>query len=135
MNFRGTFAKLAETLINEGQPDSALLVLDKCINIMPDSLTPYNYLCLPLIDLYYKLNKSEKAGNIAKRLAQLTEQDLGYYFRLTVDQRKLIEYDIRIGLQIMQQLTMIAKENKQDALAAKFEDSFKRYYTLYGGGT
>ena len=91
MNFRSVFAKLAETLINEGQPDSALLVLDKCINIMPDSLTPYYYLCLPIIDLYYKLNKSEKAETITKRLAELTEQDLTYYFRLNLDQRKLID--------------------------------------------
>jgi len=134
-NFRNGFAKLAETLINEGQPDSALLVLNKCMDILPDNCIPYNYFNLPIIDLYYRLNKSEKASGIAKRLADLTEQELEYYFRLKADQRELIDNDIRINLRIMQQLSMIAKEYKQNDLAQKFDDSFKRFYTLYSSGT
>ncbi len=134
-NFRNGFAKLAETLINEGQPDSALLVLDKCMDILPDNCIPYNYFSLPIIDLYYRLNKNEKALGIAKRLADLTEQELDYYFRLKADQRELIDNDIRINLRIMQQLSMIAKEYKQNDIAQKWDDSFKRFYTLYSSGS
>lgn len=130
-NFRNGFAKLAETLINEKQPDSALLVLNKCMEILPDNCIPYNYFSLQIIDLYYRLNKADKAGEISKRLADLTEQELDYFFRLNKTQRELINYDIRINLQIMQQLSMIAKEYKQDDMSRKFEDSFKRFYTLY----
>jgi hypothetical protein len=134
-NFRNGFAKLAETLINEGQPDSALLVLNKCMDILPDNCIPYNYFSLPIIDLYYRLNKNDKASGIAKRLAELTEQELDYYFRLKADQRELIDNDIRINLRIMQQLSMIAKEYKQNDMAQKFDESFKRFYTLYSSGT
>jgi hypothetical protein len=104
------------------------------MNILPDNCVPYNYFNLPIIDLYYRLNKSDKAGEIAKRLGELTEQELDYLFRLKHDQRELITYDIRMNMQIMQQLSMIAKEYKQNDMAQKFEESFKRFYTLYSSG-
>ncbi len=130
-NFRNDFAKLAGTLINEGHRDSALLVLNKCLEVLPDNCVPYNYFSLPIIDLYYKLNKTDQAGAITRRLAELTEQELDYYFRFNTEQRMLIDNDIRMDLQIMQQLSVIANQYKQTEMAHKFEDVFKQYYTLY----
>ena len=42
MNFRNNFARLAMALIDEGKRDSAVKVLDRCLEIMPDETVPYN---------------------------------------------------------------------------------------------
>ena len=43
MNFRNNFARLATQLVNEGKKMLLLKVLDKCMEVMPESSVPYNY--------------------------------------------------------------------------------------------
>ena len=51
MNFRNNFARLADALIAEGEFDKAEVVLDRCIEIMPDETIPFNYFNLPIADI------------------------------------------------------------------------------------
>jgi len=133
-NFRNSFAKLAEALLYEGKRDSALTILDKCMEITPDNCIPYNYFSIPIIDLYYRLNKPEKAKSIALRLGELTNGELDYYFRLKTADRDLIDNEVRIDLRIMQQIVAIAKQYGDKELDQKYEELFQRYYTLYSNG-
>jgi hypothetical protein len=54
-NFRSTFARLAIQLINENKPDSARKALDKCMEVIPDRVVPFNVYNILLIEAYYKL--------------------------------------------------------------------------------
>jgi len=134
-NFRNNFAKLAEALIAENKRDSALKVLDKGMEVTPDKCIAYNYFSLPFIDLYYRLNKPEIARSIAKRLGETSEGDLNYYFRLRIKDRELIDNDIRIGLQVIRQLSMIVNQYGEKELFQQYDAAFKRFYTLYTGGS
>jgi hypothetical protein len=53
MNLRNNFSRLAETLLNEGKRDSALAVLDKCLEVMPDKTVPFNIMMIRIVELYY----------------------------------------------------------------------------------
>jgi hypothetical protein len=57
MNFRNNFARLAETLLMKNEKDSALNVLNKCLEEMPDKTVPYNVMMLRPVELYYAIGR------------------------------------------------------------------------------
>lgn len=65
MNFRNNFARLSSSLLEEGKRDSALAVLDKCQEVMPDATVPYNLFMLRIIDMYYRISVTPKTGSTA----------------------------------------------------------------------
>lgn len=134
-NFRNNFAKLAESLINEGKRDSALKVLEKGMEVMPENCVPYNYFIMPYIDLYYRLNKSDKAKEMASKLAAIAESELIYYFKLKGSRRDMIDNEIRMDIRIMQQLSAISKQYGDTEASQKFESVFQRYYERYTSGS
>jgi hypothetical protein len=133
-NFRNSFYKLAEALIVEGKKDSALAVLDKGMELMPERCVPFNYFIMPFIDVYYRLNQKEKADNIAIRLGESIDKELNYYFRLNDKDRAYIDNDVRIALRILQQLSMIMKQFDNKELTQKYEALFAKYVNLYQPG-
>ncbi len=153
MNLRNNFSRLAENLLNEGKRDSALTVLDRCLEVMPDKTVPFNIMMLREVELYYGIanynsmmvdasglpvnsgmeltdEKSKQAlatGNqILNRLADIYENDIQYYVSLKgTKQYKLVEKDMGQGLAVMQELIRLAKVAKQDAIVKDLEARFK----------
>ena len=62
MNLRNNFARLADQLISEGQKEKAIKALDKCMQVMPEKIIPYNFFMLPVAEAYYKAGETEKAN-------------------------------------------------------------------------
>lgn len=133
-NFRNSFAKLADALITIGKKDSAMIVLNKAMEVMPDSCVPFNYFAMPFVDLYYKLEKPELADKIALKLFDRAQSELNYYYRLGVNERGLLDNDIRMNIRILQQLAMIARQYGKTDLSNKFEPVFEQYYQRYTNG-
>ncbi|HEX3008614.1 MAG TPA: DUF2723 domain-containing protein, partial [Bacteroidales bacterium] len=79
-NFRNNFSRLAEELINEGKKDSAIKVLDKCMEIMPQNRVPFNYFIVPIIEQYYRAGEANKANKLVTAFFNSTQEDLRYYF-------------------------------------------------------
>lgn len=157
MNFRNNFARLAETLLEQGKKDSAFNVLERCVEVMPDKTVPYNVFMLRIIDGFYAvaddensgtLNESNKstsekstkkklaveyANNIIKRMADIQENDLEYYFTLKgTPYFKNVERDMNQAMAIMNELSRQARVNGQSALSdsvqARFKALEKRFY-------
>ncbi|HOT15994.1 MAG TPA: hypothetical protein PK252_14645, partial [Bacteroidales bacterium] len=127
-NIRNSFAKLADALILANKKDSALKVVDRAMELMPDKCVPYNYFTMPYVDLYYKLNQPAKAQAISERLAVIAEQELTYIFRLKPEDRVLLDYDMKVNLRILQQLSMIEKQYGNTEKANKLEMLFQEFY-------
>jgi hypothetical protein len=87
--YRIPFCRLAETLLNENKADSAKLVLDKCIEIMPNETIYYDLYTIPLIENYYKLQEFEKANKIAKILAYNLNKNINNYNNATQTDERL----------------------------------------------
>lgn len=96
MNFRNNFARLADALIAEGEFDKAEVVLDRCIEIMPDETIPFNYFNLPIADAYYRINKKDKGSEIVMKLAENYFDELSYFS--TVDEKILSKMQREYGL-------------------------------------
>jgi len=133
MNFRNNFSRLAEALIAEGEKDSAIKVLDRCLKIMPESSIPFDYFVMPVAEAYYKAGAIEKANKIMKRLTTLYEQTLIYLFAFTGDQAKVITPEKEQSLAVLNRINMVTTVYKQDAIAKKAKEVFDKYYSAYAG--
>jgi tetratricopeptide (TPR) repeat protein len=152
-NFRNNFGRLAEALMVEGKRDSALKVLDKCIEVMPDKTVPYNVTMLSIVDSYYRLafnnakdslhahskdmelNKYgtaiKSANAIMSRLGSIYANDLEYYLSLKGRDFRSVNRDAEQGMAIMQELVRMAKEYKQDQLAKELEEKYNKLMQSY----
>lgn len=157
MNFRFNFARLADALIDEGKRDSSVKILDKAMEVMPDKTVPYNLSCLRIIEMYYRnataaqaldsagtmnndvehMQQSAKAnfdkGNaITKRLAEITEDDLNYYFSLAgTPYFSNVERELNQSMAVMMELVKLSKSTKNEALAKDIDDRFKKLEAKY----
>lgn len=131
MNLRNNFARLAEVLLSEGKKDSAIKVLDKCIEVMPNNCVSYNYFNLGIADAYYKAGVVDKANDVINILNESTQDDLRYYFSLDDKFAGSTDYEIKKSMMVMQELSRLTKENKQDTLNKKIDDDFKNFYVQF----
>ena len=75
----------------------------------------------------------EKANAISKRLLDIFEDDLHYYFSLKGKYIKAFERDIQQDMAIIGELKRLAKENKQDALYKELDERFRKLQEQAGG--
>jgi tetratricopeptide (TPR) repeat protein len=132
MNFRNNFARLAEALIRENKLDSATKVLDRCVEVMPDEAIPYNFFMLPIGELYYKVGQVDKANTIFKRLTELYNEELAYFFALDRPRKLQVESEIQRALSVMQRMLYSGKTYSKDSvLVNQIETQFSGYYQRY----
>ncbi len=147
-NFRINFGRLAEELLNDGRRDSAVKVLDKCVEVTPDKTIPFNYFMTKIGELYYRaagdMNKNadsalvnndaeltrkkewtDKANSILTRVTDIYADNLNYYLSLKGTKYfKFVEQDMNQALYIMQAVAGIVKQTDQKDLADKLDKKF-----------
>jgi hypothetical protein len=131
MNMRGLYGRLADALIREGKPDSAKKVLDRCFEMMPETVVPYDFFTVPLITGYYKAGETAKANAIAERLNKNVTADLAYFFSFPDKDLKAMDLSIQESVFTMQRLSQATQDAKQADLAARTEATLQKYYDLY----
>lgn len=132
MNIRNNFARLADQLLYEGKKDSAIAVLDRCMEIMPNNAVQYNVFILGIAEAYYKAGKAETANNIVKELVSITEEELNYYMSLPEKFKgATIDSETRRGLSIMQELVRFTNQYGQTELQTELEAKFESLATTY----
>ena len=131
MNFRSNFARLALALFDEGKKDLSVEVLDRCTELMPHNIVPYNFFNLQIAQVYYKLGEFEKANEIIKILADVSEDKIEYFFSLDKDDAKFFEDDLKRELYMMQELVKVAERNSQNEMKDDIEQRFNLLYTIY----
>ncbi|NNM16737.1 MAG: DUF2723 domain-containing protein, partial [Bacteroidia bacterium] len=157
MNLRNNFGRLADALLQEGKRDSAVAVLDHCIEVFPDEAVPYNLVMLRMAESYYKAailgDKEgldgglitgveqtsqgkqeilEKGDAITKRLADIYENDLEYYFSLVgTDHFPGVKRDLEQGMAIMRELGRLAGLSGNKELEAEIKGKFDAFSARY----
>jgi len=136
-NFRSNFVRLAEALIAEGKKDSAVKVLDRCMDVMPEGTVPYNVVMLFVGEAYYKAGAMIKANKIADRMIILFSQKLEYLFQckdMIVQtgndkdkENSQIEMEKQQGIAVLNRFAQIATFYKQDVIAKKAKAAFDKY--------
>lgn len=150
MNIRNSFVRLADGLLAEGKRDSAIAVLDRCNELVPNEKVPYNYFNLLMIKSYYtaaqnNLNIAQdssvvevknpdaikKANEVVRIMAANCAEELNYYFKLKPQFRATIQEDLQRSFYIMQELSNISgvygEKELSKEVATQLNDIVKIY--------
>ncbi|MCK9617689.1 MAG: DUF2723 domain-containing protein [Lentimicrobiaceae bacterium] len=119
---RNNFMRLAQALVEEGKNDSAIKVLDRCLEVFPNNKIPFDIYMAPFSEIYYKAGAIEKGDRITEQLSKVYIDNLNYYFSLSP--KFSVNYDTQKQqhLAMLHRLAMVAKENKRTVLSKKIED-------------
>jgi hypothetical protein len=143
MNLRNNFARLADALIAEGKIDSAITVLDRCIEVMPEETVPYNVFVLGVAEAYYKIAKAKpgdpkyaaykkNANQIITKLATMLEEELDYFFSLP---DKFVGGNIasekQRNMAIMQEIVRLTGDYEDTEINKELEKRFQELYTKF----
>ena len=152
MNVRNSFVRLADGLIAEGKRDSAIAVLDRCNELVPNQKVTYNYFNLLMAESYYKAARNnmmnrgldstsvevnifpaavKKGNEVVNIMANNCEEELKYYFSLEPRFRATIQEDLQRSFYIMRELSNITSHYGEKALsdniAKRLNDLVKVY--------
>jgi len=126
-NFRSTFARLAIQLINENKPDSARKALDKCMEVIPDRVVPFNVYNILLIEAYYKLGDVEKANNMAALLKKNIYQDMDYFISLGKKYNSYLMYEKRVAFYSVTELARLGGTYNQPELKKEMDQKMQEF--------
>jgi len=123
ISFRNNLVRLAEEFIKEENYVKAEEVLDLSLEKMPIKTYGHYGLVLGYVDNYYKINKKEKARNVANTLAAIFQDRIEYYSVL--DNYSLSQHfdDIEATLLMYNNIVAAADENDKE-----FADELKKGY-------
>jgi len=124
MNIKNNFSRLAENLILENKVDSAINVLDKCVELIPNSKVPYNYYNLLIAEQYFNAKQDEKANQIITTLAESTEQEINFYWSLSENIYSTVSDDAEMTLGIIQEIISIIRQYKQTEMDTEWSARF-----------
>jgi tetratricopeptide (TPR) repeat protein len=131
MNLRNNYYRLADALIKEGKYDSANVVIDHCLEAMPDKSVPFNYFTMPLAEGYYKTGEIEKGNQIANRLIEIFDEQLAYYFEFPDKLKKKYDFEKQQNLALLQKMGQVAGRYKQEEVDSKASEIFDVYFNMY----
>jgi hypothetical protein len=124
LNVRQRMGALAGALIEQGQKDKAIKVLDKVIEVTPQENVPYDVSMYSITLAYYQAGASEKGNECAKKLFANFENNLKYYY--SFDRKTIPQFgsDPDQAQEILERLIYFANTFKQPALAKDFESRY-----------
>jgi hypothetical protein len=131
MNLRNMYGRLANALLAEGKKDSAVKVLNRCMQEMPESAAHYNFFLLPIIEGYYKAGELKTANQLAEKLVKQAGDDLTYLFSFPAADYHSFDMSFQENLMILQRINQLAETAKQDQLGKKVDAVFQGFYRQY----
>ncbi len=135
-NMRLQFSNLAEALIGENKSDSAINVLDKAFEVMPEKNVPFDRVILPLIEGYFDAGDSLNGRKYAERLFEINRDDMEYYQTLEDKYVSQINSDytlqVQVNLRIMETLMQyFPKDEKLLLLQAEMDKQLEEVKQSY----
>jgi tetratricopeptide (TPR) repeat protein len=126
-NFRSSFARLALQLIAENKNDSARQALAKCLEVIPDTVVPFNVYNVLLAEAYYRLGDTDQANRIVASIKSNVYDDLNYYISLGNKYTQYLMYEKRIAFYTLDELRRMAVTYKQTDLQGEMEVKLRDY--------
>jgi len=122
---RYMFARLAQAMIDKGENEKAVKVLDKMFEIFPDEKIPLTYDSFPAAELYYRLNEDEKANKLIKIMAKNSFELLDYYISLPGKFAGVSQNEQKREMSYLKNMIIITRQYQQTELNKEIDDKLK----------
>lgn len=129
-NLRNSFGRLAGALIDKGENEKAIKVLDFCMEKMPEEKFQFNYFIFGVIENYFRAGATEKGQEMVNLFADRLDEELAYYQQFKGDDRDKVQQEIQAAGQYYQMLLRIKQQYDRGGESPQnFQESefFKRF--------
>jgi hypothetical protein len=124
---RQSYVRLAQSLVNHAEYDSAIVVMDKYQEFFPNEKFPFGLRLYQFPEMYYVCGAPEKGDDFMSKMVKNCCEKVDYYGSL---EPKFMEYyseDIDEQLSILRQLQLTARQYDRPELTAQLNNLMKDY--------
>jgi len=132
INLRNHFSRLARGLYFEGEIRKSEEVLDLCVELIPNDLIAYGYYSVGTVHGYYRINKKEKARQVASVLAQNALEELEFYSNFSKHQQQSLDIYKQRSIKTIEELYILAQEYNHKEFLEEIGSVYERAVKLYG---
>jgi tetratricopeptide (TPR) repeat protein len=131
IRFRSLYTRLAMRLLQEGDKERAIEVLDRCMELAPSRVLPYDQyitgITMPtreggvihhegIIEAYYLCGEIEKANSILSEHYQNLSKEVSYYNAMKARHRSSISREVNEAMYQMEELRILLENFQQEEL-------------------
>lgn len=132
IRLRFRFARLANQLAAEGDSERAIEVLDRIMELTPHENVPYHIFIPGIVESYYKLNQFEKGTVILRKMLNIADQHLNYYFSFKPALQAKIPNEIDYYMRVIGNTMQLTQKYGQTDLAKEAQEAYEKYSSEYG---
>ena len=127
---RSLFSDLAYSLMEEGEMEKAVEVLDRCMQVLPVENIPLDGSALFLGQAYIMAGEFEKGEQILNGVANYYMRSIRWIYNLKPNLKASVMEELRDYLSWVQYALQIGMENNPD-FGLSFRDEFNNYRALF----
>ncbi len=127
LRLRNKFARLANALIEENKVDSAVMVLDRCMELMPVDKVPHEFMLLSVAEAYYNAGETIKGNEIIEDYFQTVSSEMEYYLSFPRRLAMHLDEEMRTSLQLMNEMVRMSRNFEQNDLSEMMNEKFNQY--------
>ena len=131
VTYRNNMERLARALIDENKLDKAEEILDISLEKMPPLKFGHYSMLFSYLDLYYEIDRQEKARNLASALKEVLKEKLYYYSQFDESNIEGILDEIERNLRMYDQIVRTAVRYDTEDYATTLKDEYLIYIKLF----
>ncbi|WP_372766356.1 DUF2723 domain-containing protein [Lutibacter sp.] len=131
VTYRNNMERLARALMEEKKFDKAEEIVDLSLEKMPVNKFGHYSMLLGYVDLYYGLDKKEKARKLTAELKIVLQENLRYYSQFDESNVETIFNDIERSLLMYDQLIKTAISFDDEKYANNLKEEYVGYLKLF----
>lgn len=120
-----------QALQEQGKNDSAVKVIDKCLEFFPDDKMAFDFYMMYYPDLYYKAGATDKGDNLVNTIVTNALDNINYYDSLKPRFKKYYTESIRENLALINQMYDITSKNKRTELSNELQSILNEKITMF----
>lgn len=131
VSYRNNMERLARALIEENKLEKAEEIIDISLEKMPVNKFGHYSMLVSYIELYYHLNKPEKARNLTQQLKTVYQEYLVYYSQFDDSKIERIFNEIERNLLMYDQIVKTAVNFDDETYAHELKEEYISYLKLF----
>jgi hypothetical protein len=131
VTYRNNMERLAKALILENKLEKAEEIADISLEKMPVNKFGHYSMLISYLDIYYALNKKEKARKLASELKTVLQENLTYYSQYDENNIEDVFNDIERSLLMYDQIVKTAIQFDDEDYATSLRDEYVTYLKLF----
>ena len=100
VSFRSNFTRLALALIDEGKMDSAITVLNKSLELLPNHVLNFDAAMIAVSNAYFLAGDKQQGLELAEKMIDKTEQEFNYYISFDSRRRAAIQNEMMMTARV-----------------------------------